>query len=462
MSRLTIADFIKTASARLIGAGVPGAPFIPSTDSRTLSPGETFICLRGPNFDGHDFIDEAVRRGAIAVVVDQPAAVERVTVPAIVVDDTKRAYLAGAARARKLATGVQLVGITGSTGKTTTKEMAAQLIGQHRRVSATPMNENNELGVARLCYALDGVDVAVAEMGARHPGEIAELAGIAAPDVGVLTNVGEAHLEFFEDREQLARTKFALLERSARAVCNAADAWTRRLAAEQGLARSALWVRLCGDENAAGLTLEAGSPHDGRVAVSLGASHAFAEWRLVGEHHLRDALLAAAAALHCGITFEQVIAGFGSLRLPAGRFETHALPSGAFVVYDAYNASPTSVAHALRAFAVLPALRRIAVLGSMAELGDEAVARHEETGAAAARCLLDALYCGGEFAEALASGARRAGMPPTAVATYSSNAEIAGILRRSLQSGDGVLLKGSRVQRMEEILEALAAEKAAT
>jgi UDP-N-acetylmuramoyl-tripeptide--D-alanyl-D-alanine ligase len=465
MSRLTIADFIDLNKAKCsAGALAPGNPFIPSTDSRTLRAGETFVCLRGPHFDGHDFIRDAVRGGAIAVVVDERysrSAGALAQVAAIVVEDTKRAYLAGATRARELAADVQLIGVTGSNGKTTTKEMAAQLVGRHRKVAATPANENNELGVAKLCYALDGVEVAIAEMGARHPGEIAELCDIAAPDIGVLTNVGEAHLEFFDDREQLARTKFTLLERSARAVCNAADAWTRRLAAETDIGKRAVWTRLCGDEAVPGLALEAGTPQGGRVALSLGASHAFASWHLVGEHHLRDALLAAAAALQCGLSLEQAIAGFGDLRLPEGRFEIHALPSGAFVVYDAYNASPTSVAHALRAFAELPARRRIAVLGSMAELGGDVSAQHEETGAAAARCLLNALYCGGDFAAALARGAVRAGMPPASVMTYSGNEEIAGILRGALQSGDGVLLKGSRVQRMEEILEALVAEKAA-
>ncbi|HEV2908850.1 MAG TPA: UDP-N-acetylmuramoyl-tripeptide--D-alanyl-D-alanine ligase [Candidatus Eremiobacteraceae bacterium] len=460
MNRLTLSRFLEASGGRLTGGEFDDAlPFIPSTDSRTLRRGETFIALRGPNFDGHQYVKAAVEAGAVAVVVDRADALPRDSaVPAVTVDDTKRAYLLGAAAARRLASGTILVGVTGSAGKTTTKAFAAQLIGRVRRVIATPMNENNELGVAKLCYALDdSVEVAIAEFGARHPDEIAQLVEMAAPDVGVLVNIGESHLEFFTDREQLARTKFAIFGAGARPVCNAADEWSRRLAAEAGIVERALWVRLCGEPEMAGLMLEAGVPRDGRVALSLGASHAFAAWHLIGEHHLRDALLAVGAALQCGVRFEDAIEGVGDLRLPPGRFELHSLPSGATAVYDAYNASPTSMRHAFGAFASLPAARRIAVLGSMAELGADAAAGHERTGADAASAGIDVLYCSGDHAQAIARGALDAGMAPTSVHTYVTNAEISKTLRDQLREGDAVLLKGSRVQRMEEILDALLA-----
>lgn len=463
MSRLTLSRFLEASQGRLAAAARLEAdvPFVPSTDSRTLRPGETFVALRGENFDGHHYIGAALAAGAAGLVVERPEAVpagSEATV--VVVDDTKAAYLRGAAAARRMAARTLVVAVTGSVGKTTTKAFAAQLIGRFRRVIATPQNENNELGVAKLCYAIaesGDVDVAVAEFGARHPGEIAELVEIAAPDVGVLVNVGEAHLEFFASREELARTKFAIFGAGARPVCNAADEWTRRLAVETDIAERALWVRLCGEPEMPGLTLEAGEPRDGRVPLSLGASHAFAAWHLLGEHHLRDALLAAAAALQCGVGFEEAIDGFGDLRLPPGRFEQHTLPNGATAVYDAYNASPTSMRHALSAFASLPARRHIAILGSMAELGQGAAAGHAETGAAAAQTGVEALYCGGDHAQAIALGALEAGMAPTAVHTYVTNAEIAQTLRDQLREGDAVLLKGSRVQRMEEILDALLA-----
>ncbi len=465
MSTLSLADFAKAARSTWRGPETDlGAPFRPSTDSRTIALGEVFVALRGPSFDGNAFAKAALARGCRALVLDDTAAVpDPSPVPYMLVTDAKAAYIAGAAAARR-ASDAQVVGITGSNGKTTTKAMATQLVGLRFHTLATPQNENNELGVAKICYLLgDDVDVAIVEMGARHPGEIAQLVEIAAPDVGVLTNVGEAHLEYFEDREDLARTKFALFAGDARAVCNAGDEWSRMLAAEEGIDKDALWIRLAGDHAVAGRTLEASQPKDGHVEVTYGALHAWVEWHLAGEHHLRDALLAAGAAIMCGVSFEAAAAGFGALHLPEGRFELHALPSGATCVYDAYNANPTSVAHALLAFADIPAQRRFAVLGSMAELGPEVEAMHRATGAAAARASLDALYCGGPYARALIEGARKAGMPEASVRQYESNSEIAAVLANTLRSGDAVLLKGSRVQRMEEILQALlAGEKRAS
>ena len=466
MSLLTVGRFARAADARYEPASSAGTlhdiAFDPSTDSRTLGPGDTFVCLRGPNHDGHSFAGEAVRRGAIAIVADGPASLpEGLGVPVLRVDDTKRAYMAGAAEARSLARGCTVVGITGSVGKTTVKSMCAQLLKVHRATIETPANENNELGVSKACYALDrDVRAAVIEMGARAPGQIAELVDIAKPDIGVLTNVGEAHLEFYRDRDELARTKFALFSRGAKPVLNAADEWSRRLASEAGMEGNAVWVRLCGDPKTAGIALEAGEPKDGCVPLTFGSSHALARWRLVGEHHLRDALLAAGAAILAGLSFDHAAELIGTLELPAGRFEIHVLPNHAIIVYDAYNASPTSMAHALSAFVEIPASHRIAVLGSMAELGADAPAQHEWTGAAAARAGIDALYCGGVFAERIAAGARSAGMAAERIALFADNAGIAATLLGRLRDGDAVLIKGSRVQRMEEILAALLGEAA--
>jgi len=456
---LSFARFLEASGGRFVAdAATLGAPFRPCTDSRAIAGGETFVCLRGPNFDGHTFIASALAAGASAIVIDADAAVpSAISVPVVRVADTKSAYLAGAAAARAAFRG-QVIAITGSTGKTTTKEFAAQIIGMRRRTISTPLNENNELGVAKLCYRLaDDVDVAVVEFGARHPGEIAELVELAKPDIGILTNIGEAHLEFFQDQAELARTKFALFSKGARAVCNAADSWTRMLAAQSQRDASTLWVRFVGDPTMSGIMLEAGTPRDGTVAVTFGASHAFATWQLPGEHNLRDALLAAGAAILAGLSFEESIQGFGALRLPPGRFESHATPHGATIVYDAYNASPTSMSSALQTFAQLPATRRIAVLGSMAELGASAPALHESIGKTAASFGIDELHCGGPFAAELAAGARAAGMSAAAVTTFASNDAIASLLRRTLRAGDYVLLKGSRVEKMEEILQGVLA-----
>jgi len=204
-----------------------------------------------------------------------------------------------------------------------------------------------------------------------------------------------------------------------------------------------------------GIMLEAGEPHEGQVAVTFGASHAFAAWRLPGEHNLRNALLAAGAAILAGLSFEESLERFGELRLPPGRFEAHASPGGATIVYDAYNASPASMVQALRTFVGLPGARHIAVLGSMAELGAQAGVMHHEVGAAAAGLALDELHCGGAFASELAAGASGAGLP--VVRTFATNDEITERLRDTVRAGDCVLLKGSRIERMEEILRGLLA-----
>jgi len=459
---LSFARFLEASSGKVLAdaANMP-AWFRPSTDSRTIERGETFVCLRGPHFDGHEFIAAALARGAAALVVDDADRVPRgPSVPVVSVTDAKAAYVAGAAAARQLYRG-QLIAITGSSGKTTTKEFTAQILGRHLQVVATPANENNELGVAKLCYRLgDGVDVAIAEYGARKPGDIEQLVNMAPPSIGVLTGVGEAHLEFYRDKEQLARTKYALFSHGARAVCSAADAWSRMLAAEAGNDAATLWIRMVGDPVMVGIMLEAGEVQGERVAVTFGASHAFASWRVPGTHNLRDALLAAGASILAGMTFEDAIGALGDLRLPAGRFETHELPGGASAVYDAYNASPGAVLESLRTFVTLPATRRIAVLGSMAELGAQADALHREVGLAAARLGLDEVYCGGPHANDLAAGLREGGL--RSVHTYASNEEIAQRLRAMLRSGDRIFLKGSRVEKMEEILVGLQASGAVT
>jgi UDP-N-acetylmuramoyl-tripeptide--D-alanyl-D-alanine ligase len=388
-------------------------------------------------------------------VVDDTLKVPRTTaVPVVRVSDAKAAYLAGAKAARAAFSG-QLIAVTGSNGKTTTKDFLAQIAGARRRMAATPNNENNELGVAKLCYRLDdNIDVAVCEFGARKPGDIEQLVDIAAPGIGILTGVGEAHLEYFRDKEQLARTKFAIFSGGARPVCSAADTWSRMLAAEAGLDAGTLWIRMLGDPIMSGIMLEAGELRDGRVAVTFGASHAFATWGLPGAHNLRNALLAAGAAILVGLSLEEALDTLSRLRLPAGRFEVHSLPSGATLVYDAYNASPSSMLASLQTFAALGAARRIAVLGSMAELGEHAAQMHRDVGATAARLGLDALYCGGSFAAELAAGARGAGMH--AVHTFESNDEMSERLQRDARAGDYILLKGSRVEKMEQILQRLA------
>jgi UDP-N-acetylmuramoyl-tripeptide--D-alanyl-D-alanine ligase len=433
-----------------------------STDTRSLQPGDVYVALIGANFDGHAYVAEALARGAAAVVVSDPAALPA-GAPALIVRDTKAAYLAfgGLARAASRA---RFVSITGSTGKTTTKALLAQIL-EHvggGRVVATPANENNEIGVAKLLLSLppDAAFVVV-EHGARHAGDIEPLARATRPEVGVLTNVGEAHLEIMGSREALAETKWGLFATGARAVLNARDAASLERAAR--LSGEAFWFAVSEDPvdpRAAGPRLALGA--DGRLSVRDGYGAAAAvfttDLRLPGAHNRENAAAAAAAALTLGCDPERVAGSLGGLELPAGRYERISFGDFA-LIYDGYNASLSGALATLASFAREPADRRIALLGSMAELGAEAAEMHARVGSAAAAAG-DVLLVGGEFADDLARGAREGGMDPARIVPFASNAAAVDWLGANVRPGDLILVKGSRRYRLEEVVTGLRAAHA--
>jgi UDP-N-acetylmuramoyl-tripeptide--D-alanyl-D-alanine ligase len=428
------------------------------TDTRSLEPGDTFLALRGERFDGHDFTGEAARRGASATIVERADAAAG-DATALVVDDTLAAYMQLAALARARFRG-DVLGITGSAGKTTTKVFAAQLLRLRfgRRVLVAPANENNEIGVSKLLLAADNDehDALVVEMGARHYGDVAVLVEIARPDVGVLTNIGDAHLEIMGSRDRLEETKWALFGRGARAVLNLDDAASVRRA--RGLEHSPRWFRAVDSGADAGsvrrLTALVG-PDLLIDASGEGTRRAAVDVRVPGAHNRANAAAAAAAALELGVPFESVASALADLRLPADRYEKTTLPSGATAIFDAYNANAAGTLAALDAFAREPASRHIAVLASMAELGGEAGALHERVGARAAEHAVDVLLVGGEFADRLARGARDAGLKPERIVFFGSNQDASSWLAENGREGDVILLKGSRKYKLEEVLEGM-------
>jgi UDP-N-acetylmuramoyl-tripeptide--D-alanyl-D-alanine ligase len=446
------------------GAVLEGAEFAPaqlriSTDTRTLEPGDTFLALRGEHFNGNDYASEAVRRGAALLILDEPQA--RVAGTAsMLVENTNRAYMALAAAARDRFAG-RVIGITGSAGKTTTKVLLVQLLATRygQRVVAAPANENNEIGVSRLLLGLSNErhDAVVVEMGARRAGDIAALVKIARPQTGVLTNVGEAHLEIMGSRQALEDTKWALFGLGARAVLNAEDAVSRRRAAS--LPEPPHWFAALAD----GANVE----RDGRVTALLGSSRlvdraagATREYsvdvRLPGAHNRANLAGAFAAALDAGAPIEPLLAALPELQLPAGRFESLRIAGRPRVIFDAYNANASGAIAALDAFAQEAGERRIAVLGSMAELGEEAAELHERVGAHAAT-KVDALLVGGDYAASFARGAERAGLSSQRIVRFATNSEAAAWLRANARPEDVVLLKGSRKYKLEEIVEELKA-----
>lgn len=421
------------------------------TDTRALQQGDTFLALRGERFDGHAFVRQALESGASAVVVEDAAAVPE-SVPALVVRDTKRAYMDIAGAARDLYTG-RIAAITGSAGKTTTKHLLAQLLAAHygeERVLASPANENNEIGVSKLLLASGPqYEVLVIEMGARHEGEIAELVQIARPHLGVLTNIGEAHLEIFGSRERLARTKWGLFSQGAQAVLNAEDSESALRA--PALAQAPFWYGT-GEPRVPGVWLV----DERTLLVSNGKMQQFAvDVRLPGRHNRQNLAGAIAAALLLGVPERQIVAAIPALTLPAGRYETIALAGKPRLIYDAYNANTSGMLAALDAFAAERAARRIAVLASMAELGSDAPAMHERVGAHAARTGVDVLLVGGDFAECMAQGALASGLARDRIVPFPDNGRAAAWLRENAQPQDAVLLKGSRKYKMEEIIQEL-------
>ncbi|HEY5426105.1 MAG TPA: UDP-N-acetylmuramoyl-tripeptide--D-alanyl-D-alanine ligase [Candidatus Tumulicola sp.] len=458
--RLPIGPAVSATNATLLDAQSAPPDVRASTDTRTIQEGDTFVALRGANFDGHDYVDEAVRRGAAMLLVDRPDA--RVAgVATMVVEATTPAYMALAGLARRTFEG-RVLAVTGSTGKTTTKEFAAQLLaGRYgSRVIATPANENNEIGVSRVllnaCNAEH--DAIVVEMGARNFGDVAALVDIARPDVGILTNVGDAHLEIVGSRERLAETKWGLFSRGARAVLNAGDAAS--LARADRLTESPPHWFAARDAGADARDVA------GRSTILFGRSRLIDSDRdgrrcerivdvaVPGAHNRANVVAAIAGALELDAGLDSMVDIIAHLRLPSGRFESFRMSGGWRIIYDAYNANAGGTIAALDALAHERARRTIAVLGSMAELGEESERLHEEVGAHAAR-RAGVLLAGGEYADAMVRGARQAGLGASSIVHVGSNADAARWLRENARDGDVVLLKGSRKYRLEEILEEL-------
>ena len=459
-------DAIVATRARTLAADALPERFGVSTDTRSLAPGDAYVALRGERFDGHAFVAQALARGAAALVVED-ATVVPAGVAALLVADTTHAYLQLGALARRRSA-ARLAAVTGSAGKTTTKAFLAQMLegAAPGRVAATLANENNEIGVAKLLLATpEDATFVVAEFGARHPGEIAPLARAADPDVAVLTNVGDAHLEIMGSARALADTKWGIFSTGAAPVLSLADAVSRERA--RSLQRPICWFGVVAErefENAAlcrndtAVLLSRRSGDDATVLIVHTAMQGWAHFEtsvpVAGEHNVRNAAAAAAAAFALGVEPSAIARALESLALPPGRYERIDV-DGLALIYDAYNASMSGTLATLASFATEPASRRIAVLASMAELGADAPAMHERVGAGAAAARLDALLVGGEFADELARGARGAGLPSERIASFATNRDATAWLHANARAGDLVLLKGSRRYKLEEVVAGL-------
>ena len=432
-------------------------------DSRAVTPGDLFVAIVGPNHDAHGFVAEVLAAGAAGALVQSDRLEEtlaRSDAFLVHVDDTSRA-LADAAHGHRQSFDGPLVGITGSNGKTTTKELLAGILSGCGPTLATRGNLNNHYGVPLTLLRRDAGDrFAVVEMGMNHRGEIAALAAIAEPSVGVLTNVGTAHIEFLGSREVIAEEKGDLLA-ALPATGTAVVGRDEPLAFAQA-ARSAAPVLSFGRDAAADLRAsDVRFLDEGAFCFTLESPFGRGEIRVAGlaETIVENALAAAGGAFAAGADFEQVARGLARHAGVSGRMQPRAFGDDVLVIDDSYNANPQSMRNALETLARLPgAGARHAVLGRMGELGEASDSAHAELGRLAAELGLDALYLLGDASSIVADAARSAGLGDDRILEAKDHAEIARALRARLGKGDRVLVKGSRAAAMERVIEALEEE----
>jgi UDP-N-acetylmuramoyl-tripeptide--D-alanyl-D-alanine ligase len=425
----------------------PDCPFDGvSTDTRSIRQGELFVALRGPNFDGCDYVAEAAQRGAAGALVARRTGDD---VSQIAVDDTRLA-LGQLAQGWRRQQSAVVVGITGSNGKTTLKELTAACLRQAAPTLATEGNLNNDIGMPLMMTRIeDQHRYAVLEMGANHAGEIAYLCALAEPDVVAITNAGAAHLEGFGSIEGVARAKGEILQGSSRpgvAVLNADDEYFdfwRGLVSDVevlsfGLAEGAAVRATEIVAHGSGSVFTLGLPQD-VVDVRLG---------LPGRHNVRNACAAAAIASALGIAPAQIQAGLETVRPVAGRLQPLSGPAGATIYNDSYNANPLSVVAAAEFLASLGGAS-ILVLGDMGELGEDAPRLHRDIGTAARAAGIGRLLATGELSRETvdAFGAGADWFPDVNTLT--------GALVQALTPDTNVLVKGSRFMRMERVVDAL-------
>lgn len=432
-------------------------------DSREAGPGALFVAIVGEKHDAHRFASEVLDRGSAGVVIQSDHMDETIGPSdgfVVHVEDTTRALADLAHGHRQSFTG-PLIGITGSNGKTTTKELCAEILNRRGATLATRGNLNNQFGVPLTLLRREAEDVqAIIEMGMNHRGEIAELAAIAEPTIGVLTNIGTAHIEFLGSRENIAAEKgdlLAALPATGTAVLGRDDP----MALAQGDRTSASVLSFGRDARADLCASQIRSVDASAFAFELITPFGRGEIRVPGlaETIVDNALAAAGGAFAAGASFEDVAAGLASHAGVPGRMQPRHLPGDILVIDDSYNANPQSMRNALESLAKVQTRgRRYAVLGEMGELGLEADRAHREAGQLAGELELDGLFVLGASAELVAEGASAAGMSREIVQIAASHDAIAASLRERLSKGDCVLVKGSRAAAMERVIEALSAE----
>ncbi|MEO6830523.1 MAG: UDP-N-acetylmuramoyl-tripeptide--D-alanyl-D-alanine ligase [Acidobacteriaceae bacterium] len=448
-----VAEFAAKPRAAAVASGY-------SIDSRTVQPGDLFFAVQGDRLDGHDFVEAALRAGAVAAVI---SAAERGRYADAEIADRLLLVEAPLAALQRLASSVRrywgkrVIGITGSAGKTTSKEAVAQVLASRFRVHKSAGNLNNHFGLPLQILRLEPEhEVAILEMGMSHAGEIAVLCRMAAPDWGIVTNVGTAHAENFVDGQAgIARAKYELIEslpRNGTAILNCDDEYVRQFGRDFAGTTIYFGTGACADPRAE--LIEPRGAEGTRFVVREGEQRAEVHLRLLGEHNVRNALAGIAAGLASGISLEDCAVALEQLTPPDKRGQMLEW-NGATLLNDCYNSNPAALHAMVDTLLTLPAARTIVVAGEMLELGPDSPRLHDECGQYMGKHGIGIVVGVHGEAASIVTGAKLAGT----IAVYLETPEEAGRwLRENLRPGDAVLLKGSRGIRLERALAVLQGE----
>ncbi len=453
-------DIAKIVSGVLISGDQKELLTSVSIDSRSINKGDVFIPIVGDKFDGHDYIDDAMSNGAagffteiwdekikrIAANYDGPVAIK--------IDDSIKAlqYLASN-NISKLSS--KVVGITGSTGKTSTKNMISSILGRSRKIVSTPMNFNNEIGLPLSILGCDSeTELFVLEMGMRGSGQIEELVNIAGPDIGLITNIGDSHVGVLGSQEDIAKAKSELIKAlpiEGFAVLNADDPWTPVLI-DGTEAKVITFGRVpAADYCATNIHLDNEARPNFLVHTPVGKISI--QLSVPGQHAVQNALAAIAVAGCFGIETEEIEKGLREMPIDLMRMNIAAKSNGVIVINDTYNANPTSMEAALKTAAAFNSKgKRIAVLGDMAELGEGSGEAHYEVGRKAATLGIDILVTVGDAARNMKRGAIDGGLSKKDIHYYLDKEEAIKFLRENLEADDLVLVKASRCMEFEQIV----------
>ena len=425
-------------------------------DSRQAKKGDLFVCIEGDRTDGHLYADSAVKQGAVAVLA---SAVPPTDAPVVMVEDTLKAYGDIAAGYRRML-GIKVVGITGSVGKTTTKEMTACALSRTFRVAKTEGNHNNNLGLPMTIMDMaEDTQLAVLEMGMNHFGEMTYLTNIARPDMAIITNIGTAHIEFLGSREGILQAKLEILKglpENGIAIFNGDEPLLWNLREDGGVKKT-----YYGIENSACdvVASDIQEDDDGMRFRVTGLGHQFELFiPVIGRHYVYDALAAVTAGLLNGVQPEKMQANLGAFRNTGSRQKIYE-KNGVTIIEDCYNAGPESTEAALNVLESYKASgRRIAVLGDMLELGNRSSAEHYRIGRLVA-LKADMLYAYGAHSVRTVTGAITGGMPAKYTEHFDTHEDLAHMLRTHVAEGDVVLFKGSRGMKMERALKLFLGEE---